>query len=178
MEHTISILFYTRKTRQAKGDTLPIYLRITINGKRIEQTINRTIELSKWSNKAGKVKGNTADAKSINNLLETIKGKVYSTERALLQEGKIITYEAFKERWFGTDIKQYLILEVFRQHNEKVAQLIGKDFSAATLERYKISLDHTKNLILWKYKVTDLDVTKLNYEFISEYAFWLKTVRK
>src|SRR4051794_1814953 len=116
MEHTISILFYARRTRQAKSDTLPIYLRITINGKRIEQTINRTVEVSKWSNKAGKVKGNTAEAKSINNLLEAIKSKVYSSERSLLQEGKTITYETFKEKWFGTDIKQCLILEVFRQH--------------------------------------------------------------
>ncbi|MEJ7679139.1 MAG: phage integrase SAM-like domain-containing protein [Segetibacter sp.] len=70
-----------------------------------------------------------------------------------------------------------MILEVFQQHNQQVAQLIGKDFSAATLQRYKTSLDHTMNFIQCKYKLPDLDVNKLNYEFIKDYAFWLKTVR-
>ena len=30
----------------------------------------------------------------------------------------------------------------------------------------------------WKYKIADVDIDKLNYEFISEYEFWLKSVRK
>jgi hypothetical protein len=30
----------------------------------------------------------------------------------------------------------------------------------------------------WKYKVSDIDVNKLDYEFITEYEFWLKSVRK
>lgn len=29
-----------------------------------------------------------------------------------------------------------------------------------------------------KYKVSDIDITKLDYDFISNYEFWLKTVRK
>ena len=178
MEHTISILFYTRKTSKANGAVLPIYLRITINGKRLEHSINRTIEVSKWSSKTGKMKGNHSEARSFNSSIDALKNKIYATERALLQEGKVITYEVFKDRWVGTDIKQCLILEVFKQHNEQVSQLIGKDYSAATLQRYKTSLEHTRNFIQWKYKAADLEITKLNYEFIDDYAFWLKTVRK
>src|SRR3546814_16633239 len=29
-----------------------------------------------------------------------------------------------------------------------------------------------------KYGIEDIDLRKLNYEFINEYAYWLKTVRK
>ncbi len=29
----------------------------------------------------------------------------------------------------------------------------------------------------WKYKVSDIDINKLDYEFITEYEFWLKSVR-
>lgn len=70
-----------------------------------------------------------------------------------------------------------MILETFQQHNNQVAQLVGKDFSVGTLQRYKTSLDHTRNYIQWKYKLPDLDVNRLNYEFINDYAFWLKSVR-
>ncbi|MGI8951663.1 MAG: phage integrase SAM-like domain-containing protein [Chitinophagaceae bacterium] len=29
-----------------------------------------------------------------------------------------------------------------------------------------------------RYKVSDIDIAKLDYDFISEYEFWLKSVRK
>ncbi len=177
MEHNISILFYTRTARKTKNDLAPVYVRITVNGERLEHTTKRYVEVSKWSNKAGKMKGTNAEARALNSFLDAIKNKVYASERELTQDGKMITYKTFKEKWFGVDVKQYMILQVFQQHNEQVAQLIGKDFSAATLQRYKTSLDHTRNFILWKYKLSDLDVTKLNYEFINDYAFWLKSVR-
>ena len=44
MDHKISILFYSRIVRKTKDNLFPIYLRITIDGKRIDQSINRFVE--------------------------------------------------------------------------------------------------------------------------------------
>ena len=33
-----------------------------------------------------------------------------------------------------------MIMKIFQQHNDEVKSLVGKDFAAATLERYKTSL--------------------------------------
>jgi hypothetical protein len=43
MEHNISILFYARTASKSKENLIPIYLRITINGKRIEQSTHRLV---------------------------------------------------------------------------------------------------------------------------------------
>ncbi|MBO9562702.1 MAG: phage integrase SAM-like domain-containing protein [Niastella sp.] len=59
-----------------------------------------------------------------------------------------------------------------------MAALVGNEYSAGTLERYETSMRHTRSFLQWKYKVDDMDITQLNYEFISEYEFWLKSVRK
>lgn len=32
--------------------------------------------------------------------------------------------------------------------------------------------------MMWKYKVDDIAIKKLDYEFILSYEFWLKLVRK
>lgn len=177
MDHKISILFYSRIASKTKDNLVPIYLRITIDGKRIEQTTKRFVELSKWLASSGLMKGTHSEARAFNGFLDTVKNKVHATERQLLQDGKEITYETFKEKWFGVDVKVYMLLEVFKQRNTQVGELVGKDFSPATLQRYKTSLDHTRNFIKWKYKLPDLEVNKLNYEFINDYAFWLKTAR-
>lgn len=177
MNNKISILFYSRIASKNRRNLVPVYLRITIDGKRIEQSTNRTVELSKWSAASGKMKGSHAEARAFNSFLDALRNKVHAAEREMMQDGKFITYQSFKEKWLGVDVKTYKILYTFKQHNDQVEQLIGKDFSAATLQRYKTSLDHTMNFIKWKYKLADLDVNKLNYEFINDYAFWLKTVR-
>ncbi len=38
-------------------------------------------------------------------------------------------------------------MEVFHEHNEQMQSLVGKDFSIATLKRYKTSLGLTKELL-------------------------------
>ncbi len=94
MEHNITILLYTR-IKKNTNNTAPIYLRITINGKRIEQTTKRFVDRSKWSATAGKMKGTHAEAKSLNSFLDALKNKVYAVEREMILDGKEITYGFF-----------------------------------------------------------------------------------
>ena len=70
-----------------------------------------------------------------------------------------------------------MLLEIFQQHNEQVKDLVGRGYSKETLQRYITSRDHTRSFLKWKYKVDDIDIKKLNYEFINDYAFWLKSKR-
>ena len=78
----------------------------------------------------------------------------------------------------GTADHPRMILEVFQEHNNQVTQLIGKDFAEGTLERYKTSLEHTRNFNAWMYNLPDMEITKLNYEFNNDYSFWLKSGRR
>jgi hypothetical protein len=56
--------------------------------------------------------------------------------------------------------------------------LVGQEYAPGTLERYKTSYKHTQSFLEWKYQLKDIDITKLNFEFISDYEFWLKSIRK
>ena len=64
-----------------------------------------------------------------------------------------------------------MVLEIFRDHNEKMGRLVGKDLADGTLERYKTAISHTSAFILWKYKTNDIDITELDYSFITDYEF-------
>nr|WP_262493271.1 phage integrase SAM-like domain-containing protein [Mucilaginibacter polytrichastri] len=66
---------------------------------------------------------------------------------------------------------------MFKEHNAQMKALQGVDFAASTMKRYNISYNHTRDFIKWKYNAEDRDIRDLDHEFISQYAFWLKTVR-
>ena len=99
MEHKISIPFYGKTNRTKKGNLLPLYMRITINGQRIEQTIQRYVDPLHWSVSAGRMIGKSPEAKTINNHLNLLASKVHDTEKELLQTGKTVTYQSFKDNW-------------------------------------------------------------------------------
>ncbi|CAM3284866.1 Arm DNA-binding domain-containing protein [Flavobacterium longum] len=84
MKHKLSMLFYTKSSKATKKGTVPIYLRITINGVRIEISTSKYIELAKWNKVAGKMKGTTEEARTINSYLDILKSKVYDIEKDMV----------------------------------------------------------------------------------------------
>jgi hypothetical protein len=101
METRMSILFYGKKSMNASDKMLAIYLRVTINGDRFEVSTQRYIEPSKWSQPAGKAKGNSEEARSINTYLGVVKNKVYDYQREILQVNKPFTKETLRNKWLG-----------------------------------------------------------------------------
>lgn len=91
MDHNIAIHFHIRNGRKDENNTAPVYMRITVNGKRIEQSINRLVEFSKWSAPTGRMKGNTGDAKALNNHIDALRNKVHIAEREMILDGKEVT---------------------------------------------------------------------------------------
>ncbi|HEV8508483.1 MAG TPA: site-specific integrase [Chitinophagaceae bacterium] len=177
MGATIHALFFVKKTfKNAKGK-VPIYLRITINGARFEISIGRQIDSANWHAKVGRVIGVTDEAKTLNSFLDTQRSRAIQFEQQILGEGKELTIETFREKWLGIKEKPIMLVDVFLEHNRKMKLLIGKEYAQLTYIRFETTLAHTKKFLKYKYGVEDVDVKKLDYAFINEYAFWLKAVR-
>lgn len=57
MKTNFSLLFYLKKPKNYQNGNVPIYLRITINGKRAETSTGRECEPTLWNSAAGRFKG-------------------------------------------------------------------------------------------------------------------------
>ncbi len=177
METRMSILFFGKKTKNESDKLLSIYLRVTISGERFEVSTQRYVEPSKWSTAAGKVKGNSEEARTINQHLDTLRQKVYTYQKNILQEGKDFTNETLRLKWFGKEPRTHTLIEVFQQHNEQLKSLIGKDNSKATYTKYRTTLDHTIAYLKWKFHRSDIEISAITYSFITDFEFWLKSVQ-
>lgn len=177
MKTKVSILFYAKKAKAAANGLVPIYTRITINGKRIELSTNRFVEISKWSTEAGKMKGTSEEARSINNHLDLLKSQIRDAEMELIHKKIALTTETIKSKLLGVDERARMLVPIFQDHNNKIKELVGKEYALGTLERYTTSLKHTIEFMQWKYNVSDIDITKIDHAFITDYEFWLRSVR-
>ena len=177
MSNTFSLLFYVKKSKMGSDNTAPIYLRITVNGKRAEVSTKRTVAPDKWNTGKGYVRGTTEDVKALNAYLDTLRSKVYEHHQQLLIRSKTITAQAIRNAYLGITERQHTLLEVFIDHNSKMQQLIGKQYAKGTYTKYQTSLMHTREFIKWKYKVSDVVITDVSYNFITEMDHYLRTVK-
>jgi len=179
LEKSFGLVFFLKKPKSQRVSTLrPVYLRITINGIFKDVSIKRDWKTEHWNTPLGRASGNSESAKELNSYLEVITSKVYQAKKQLIDEDKELTAENVKNVLTGRAEERHMILEAFKYHNEQMKALIGTDFAPSTLTRYKTAHDHTESFIKWKYGVNDLPVKELNYEFASQFAFWLKSERK
>jgi len=176
LEKSFGLLFFLKKSRKKTKERY-LYFRITVDGVSREISTKRIWLPERWNRSAGRAIGNKEDARSLNAYLDTLTGKIYRAKKSLVEMDQPITAENLKNALLGNGETKRMILDVFRDHNEQVKALVGKEYAPATLKRYQTSLDHTKAFIQWKYGVDDLNIKEINYGLISDYAYWLKSVR-
>jgi site-specific recombinase XerD len=178
MNSKVTLHFYAKSTKANGNGLLPIYVRLTIDGKRFEYSTKKFIEPPKWSTELSKMKGNSEEARSINNLLDFTRNRINEIQFELLKDGVSLNIEEFKNRILGIKERERLLIPIFTEHNRKIKELVGSEYAPGTLERYETSLKHTKDFLQWKYRVSDIDIEKIDHAFITEYEFYLRTERK
>jgi site-specific recombinase XerD len=178
MKTTITILFYLKRAKVNAQGLVPIFQRITVNGKRNDKSTGKFIDPDKWHSEMSKVKGNSEEARTINSYLDNLKIKVNQAEKILTAKDIEITSETLNNELFGVKERARTLIPIFEEHNHKIEELLGIEYAPGTLERYKTSLKHTVNFIQWKYNISDINIDKIDHAFITEYEFYLRSVRK
>ncbi len=118
------------------------------------------------------MKNTTDEARRVNEILDGFKLKAFDYQRELMSENKPVCVENLRMKWYGKSMERpRMLMEIFEQHNKQMKALVNREFSPLTLERYETSKRHTEAFMLWKYKVSDIDIKSLKYEFIADYEF-------
>ena len=178
MIETISVLFYLKRAKANAQGLAPIFQRITINGKRLDNSTGKFIDPSKWHVEMSKMRGNSEEARLINSHLEYLRIKIFTAEKNLIANNLDVTIENIKNNLVGATKRKRFIVPIFEEHNNKIKELLGLEYAPGTYERYQTSLKHTKDFLNWKYNVSDFDIENIDHAFIADYEFYLRSVRK
>src|SRR5688500_659036 len=110
VSNSFAILFYLKGSRNLNGPE-PVYLRVTINGKRLELSTKRYCASDRWNKHAGRAIGNKEDARILNAYLDTLERKVYEAQKYLLEEDMEVTVKTVKNVMTGVAERPRMLLE-------------------------------------------------------------------
>jgi len=169
------MLFYMKRQKNYQSGEAPIYLRITVAGKRTEISTGYKCLPNRWNVKSGRQIGTKEDVKHFNKALDDMKAKVYEAYRTLSNKKTKITTESLKTAFLGKDIITHSLLEAIKLHNDKMKALIGIEYASGTLKRFLILERHVQAFLLTKFNYIDIDIQEVDQTFISDFEFYLRT---
>lgn len=177
--NTFNISFYVLKTRAAKNGKVPVIMRVTVNGERVVTSVNLKVDPQKWNPIASRSMGNTRKDYELNARIDTIRARIMQVHRQMELDGEPVTAQKVIDKYLGRDNKPaIMLLDLFREHNEKCHKLSGNGMAPGTVERYETSYKHTENFIKEVYRKNDVPVADVDHKFITDYEFWLRSERK
>lgn len=171
------VAFFLRRNVLKNGES-PVFMRITVNGQRAENNIQKSILPNLWSQAKERASGTSRTAVDLNRFIEEARIKVHAIVTELQQENEPVTAIVVQQRFYGINPKkkkEKTILEVIQAHNDEAETLIGKDYTKTTVYRYKSMKRYLEEMIKKNYEVDDLPLSEFTGEVIRAYEVFLKT---
>ena len=172
-------MFYIRRDKTNKKGEAPVFMRLTINGERADASIKRFIEPHAWNSAKGKANEKSRGGKDLNLYLDAISANILRIQRDLELDKKEVSAQIILNRYLGKEQSdRHTLMEVFRAHNEKCRALSGISLAPATVIRYETTLRLTEEFLQKNYKKEDCYLDEVTNQFIEDFEFFLKTVRR
>ncbi len=150
-----------------------VYARITISKKVIDISLKRTVLHSLWDSKKECISSKTAEAKQINKFIDDTRYRLMECYQELLLEHKVISPTAIKNLYLGETKADNTLLSLIDYHNTNMEKIL----SWGTLKNYHTTKKYVKMFLAKNYKNADIFLSSLNYQFITEFEFYLRTCK-
>lgn len=165
------VIFFTRKSR-SNPKLLNIYVRITVNGKRSEMSVKRSIPQNGWDVTKNRGRGHSEIIKVLNAYLEQVYSKLLQCHKELIEEDKIIFSDAIKSRYLGEDDTSKTLKELIAYHNGNMIHVL----KTGTMKNYYTTERYLQKF-LQKKRVKDIYLKQLNFRFITDFEQYLRTYK-
>jgi site-specific recombinase XerD len=175
----LNITFLLARSRLNQAGKCSIRCRITYFRSRHEFATGLFINPNHWNSKLQQAKPPNEDNNYINTQISLIKQKINQAFLYLQVNNETIVVEDIYKQYKGVKLDKELgLIEVYNQYNQRIKKLIGIEIKLVTYNKYLESMRHLASFIIWKYKSKEIMLKDLNFNFILDYEYYLKTEKK
>lgn len=171
-QHTFSILFWLNKSK-TKDSQAPIWVRITVDGKRKEVSVKRKLGVKLWNSKKGRANGTRPEAREINHYLDQVQNQLHAIYQEMKAANQLVTAEAIKNQFTGAEKKEHTLVKLFDYHNEEMKETLAW----GTLKNYFTTQKYVVRFLKQERKTTDIYLSQLNYAFLTSFERFVKTYK-
>jgi site-specific recombinase XerD len=174
-KHSFSLLPIIRKSKQKKDGEVPVYLRISCDGQRVEISIKIFIDPGKWQAAKGRVKGTTEEARRLNQNIETFEHRAQEIYNKCILTGRIISADTIKKELIVPAANQHHLIAEMQKFVHDIEKRIGNGYSAGTVKNWNVTLGHLKEFLRETRGVADIPFKELDLPFLRSLELFATT---
>ena len=142
-------------------------------------SMNSWIHPTQWDSKAQKRIGNSEEAQTLNCFLNVKINEVNKHINSLMLAGNHPTSETIINMLKGIGVRKRTLVEIYEYHNKEFQEevKIGKR-KKSRLEKHEINLKKIKSFLKTKHNSFDIDIERLDIDFIVDYEKYLRIQNK
>lgn len=175
-EFSINFRLNRQRAKSGKGT---LYLRLTLDKRRVEITTHIQLQEGFWNQKKQHVMEINSESDEVNGKLNMIRANVQKHYNRLIALDKVVTVDMLKNEYLGIGKKQKSLNELiefyYSRFKEKVAS--GQK-SKSSLKCVYTTKGKLKAFIKWHYKVSDFDLNEIKTSFVSNFEHFLTAKQK
>ena len=178
MRSTFRVLFYLKKGAPLKNGKLPIMVRITIDGEKVEFSTKLETEEKKWDTKSSRIAGRTPAANEINLKLEKMRVELNNHYEKIRSVGCFPTPLMLKNAFLVIKAKSHTILTIFKKIVDEKQKQLGVSISKSTYGKYELVYRRLQEYIKQEYKNEDLPLYSIDDDFVNGFDIFLRVDKK
>src|SRR3569833_1823153 len=126
MNKSFGLLFYLKRSKMNAEGLTPVYLRITIDGARVEVSSKRYVNPAQWNTSRAKLNGTSEGVRTINTYLKTLEHEVYEVHRVMIERKLPLSATNLKNLLLGKAEAAHarMLIPIFEEHNRQIKILI------------------------------------------------------
>lgn len=176
LETSFGLSFFLKPSIK-KSNSRYLYLSVTVDNIRKEISTKRKWDSKRWDAKSERAIGAKEYARDFNTFLDTMVMKINQFKMDLMYSEKTIKAQRIIDFLLGRVVSKASLLSEFQLHNEEMKAVVPSDYALATYKRYHYIREHVRNYIDYKFNSDDVELRDLDYDFISGFELYLKTIR-
>jgi site-specific recombinase XerD len=179
LNQTFTVLFWLNKAKVNSKGLAPIWIRITVDGKRAECSTQKQINPAYWDSEKSRASTDEPNHQTINGFLLMIQAEITKHYNGLLALKEYVTAEDVKNSYKGVKETKRTLLEIFKQYNHFLSEKVEiDDLSKRRYERYELLYRKCKAFIKAKLKKQDVLLEEVKLNFIVEFEHHLRIAEK
>lgn len=167
-KNTFSTTFWLQSSRAINNEAL-LYVRITVNQKRLNISLKRKIAISIWDPLKQKVKGNSAEARQINLYLDQVNAQLFQCYQDLKFKNQLVTANLIKANFLGEGENNKSLKESIEYHAGKIKNTLA----IGTNRNFGITEGYITKFLHRKLNTTDVFLHQLDYKFVCDFENFL-----
>lgn len=157
-----------------KTGCVPLIIRLSFQGNKVDKATGFYVNPDEWNVGKQRMKGRTEQSIQVNEWIDETLVRISDAYREEVRESNAVHLPTVMASLFAGAKEEPALLKLMQEHNDKIKERVGNDYTFSTYEKYVFTYNKVKTFVEKRLNVPDILLRDLTAKFIVDFDHYLR----